>query len=67
MTKVQAITDASEPSQVSELKSFLGLVNYVLCPIQQLPLHPFTSYWVTLSHGSGSKNSNQFSKEQKNC
>ena len=28
MTKVQAITDAPEPSKVSELKLFLGLVNY---------------------------------------
>ena len=28
MTKVQAITDVLEPSKVSELKSFLGLVNY---------------------------------------
>ena len=28
VTKVQAITDAPKPSKVSELKSFLGLVNY---------------------------------------
>ena len=28
MTKVQAITDAPEPSKVSEFKSFLGLVNH---------------------------------------
>ena len=28
MTKVQAITDAPKPTRVSELKSFLGLVNY---------------------------------------
>ena len=65
MTKVKAITDALEPSKVSEFKSFLGLVSYYAKFIPNLAttLAPFTSYWATLSHGNGRRNSNQLLKE----
>ena len=60
VTKVQAITDAPKPSKVSELKSFLGLVNYYAKFIPNLattlaPLYN-ASYWATISHGSGRRN-----------
>ena len=40
MTKMQTITDAPKPSQVSELKSILGLVNYYA----QFDNYPCTLY-----------------------
>ena len=62
MTEVQAITEAPKPSKVSELKSFLGLVNYYAKFIPNLATTLAALYKLL-----GSTQSWQWKKEQQSA
>ena len=66
--KVAAITGAPAPTNETELKSFLGLVNYYMqsfCPILPQFLLHCTSCCIKMSSGSGSQSRKQHLRKSK--
>ena len=60
--KVKAVIDAREPKNASEVRSFLGLVNFTTCVIPDLatvsaPLHKLTKAQESFVWGGGGQNS----------
>ena len=65
-TKVEAIVNAPTPTNVQQLRSFLGLTNYYGKFIQKLPSYTlYTIYFKLLRHGNGHQSVQKLSKQQK--
>ena len=66
-TKIDAIVNAAEPTNVQELRSFLGLLNYYGKFIRNLSsiLHPLNRLLQVQRNGTGQKNVFELSKGPK--